>query len=133
MTKKSPSYRYSNWLFASEPISSVDRCDRPAGPKMPAKRVPPTQPSRARSPFLPQQNKQSSPRPTLCAWRHQAKIANGMAITIGNLLCQEGSELLNRIPGCYLLMQFLVLRQKLDLSFCHLYETTLSDRWAPGV
>src|SRR5260370_2748451 len=88
---------------------------------MPAKRVPPTQPSRARSPSLPQQNKQSSPGPTLCAWRHQAKIANGMAITIGNLLCQEGSELLNRIPGCYLLMQFLVLRQKLDLSFCHLY------------
>jgi hypothetical protein len=56
-----------------------------------------------------------------------------MAITIGNLLCQEGNELLNRIPGCNLLMQFLVLCQKLDLSFCPLYETTLSDRWAPGV
>src|SRR5260370_36877464 len=31
MTKKSPSYRYSNWFFASDPISSVERCDRPAG------------------------------------------------------------------------------------------------------
>src|SRR5437667_8932175 len=34
-------------------------------PKRLAKRVPPTQPMRARAPFLPQQNKQSSPSPTL--------------------------------------------------------------------
>src|SRR5271157_4087921 len=60
-----------------------------------AKLVPPTQPLRARSLFLTQQNKQSSPDPTLRAWRQQPKMANGMTITIGDLVSPQRNELLD--------------------------------------
>jgi hypothetical protein len=102
-------------------------------PKTLAKRIPPTQSLRARSPFLPQQNKQSSPGSTLCAWRQQPEIASGVAVTIRDVVRPQGNELLDRIPGWNCPFQFFVLRQKLDFSLCHLYETTLSDGWPPDI
>src|SRR5271157_2143431 len=134
MTKELPGQTRQQGFCPADPFHRLTvAIDQRIYPKMLAKRVPPTQPLRARSPFLTQQNKQSSPDPTLRAWRQQPKIANGMTITIGDLVSPQRNELLDRVPGCNHLLQSLVLRQKLDFSLRHLYETTLSDRWPPDV
>jgi hypothetical protein len=55
-----------------------------------------------------------------------------MAVTVRDLVRPQGNELLDRIPGWNCPFQFLVLRQKLNFSLCHLYETTLSDTFSVG-
>jgi hypothetical protein len=135
MTKKLPGQTRQQRFFPSDPFHRLTLAiDQRIYPKILEKRVPPTQPLRARLPFLPQRNKQRSPRPTFCARRQQPKVANGMAVTIGDLVCPQGKELLDRILGWdHLPLPSLVLRQKLDFSFCHLYETALGDWWPPDV